>query len=207
MGNGTETGCTCRAHKVTRNQVSLRRHVLQWNLTDFHHRAVENRQQNSILKLLRFSGWRRLRSFNTVTLCVSSFEGPQELTPQELKKSKRERERKVPKSGLTKLVLVRPLKKQLVLNGTQCKVVGNVCFVAAYLRQKSAYTVNRKALKCWNNATIYKQTRFYRHCKQLKTQLNTVLNMPLVKCDLVGLLCSICNKTSVLIASIWKTSE
>lgn len=63
----------------------------------------------------------------------------------------RKREKKVPKSGLTKLVLVtqRLLKKRkLSVNGAQCKVVDNVCFVAAYSRQKSAYTVNRKALKC-----------------------------------------------------------
>lgn len=82
-GRRDQSGCVRRAHKV-----------LQWNLTDFHYRAVENRQQNSILKLLRFSGWRRLRSFNTVTLCVSSFEGPQELTPRESKSQSEEKKKK-----------------------------------------------------------------------------------------------------------------
>lgn len=39
-------------------------------------------------------------------------------------------------------------KKHLSVNGAQSKDAGNMCFVAAYFRRKSAYTVNRKALKC-----------------------------------------------------------
>lgn len=40
---------------------------------------------------------------NTVTLCLSSFEGPQELTPRESKESERKKKKKI---GLTKLDLV-----------------------------------------------------------------------------------------------------
>lgn len=83
-----------------------------------------------------------------MTLCVSSFEGPQELTLQESKKS--ERGKKVPKSGLTKLVLVTQRllrKKNLSVNGAQSKVAGNI-FCGCIFKTKSAYTVNRKALKC-----------------------------------------------------------
>lgn len=72
---GTEVGCICRAHKATRTQVSLWRQVLQWNLTDLYHRAVENRQQkNSVFKAIEVQ-WMEVAKvffffFNTVTLCV-----------------------------------------------------------------------------------------------------------------------------------------
>lgn len=102
------------------------------------------------LKLLRFSGWRRLRSLHTVTLfvcvfacvCVflSSFEGPQELTPRESKKKGEEEE----KIGLTKLVLA----TTAVLVEMLFVIMVVMCFHGCIFRQKSANSEEKRHWRC-----------------------------------------------------------